>query len=349
MKRKEISKPRKLQISVPSNEVPFEEFLTASGILMTGDLLVNKDGVRVVSQNNEKQTSLINAPDNQLLLSDIEAIKVIGKGSGGTVQLVKHKWTGQFFALKVIQMRIEDRERKQIARELKINQSSQCPYAVVCYQIFYDNGVISIVMEYMDGGSLADFLRKVKSIPEQYLAAICKQVLKGLVYLHHEKHIIHRDLKPSNILINHGGDVKITDFGVSVVGTSTYGHQGTFIGTKSYMSPERINGSIYGSKSDIWSLGLVCLQLAQGQFPYPPFDSFFELLDTVVNEPAPQASPEMFSPEFCSFISACLQKNPSDRSSAQVLLEHPFLGKYDDLSINLASYFSSLGRPLATF
>lgn len=133
-------------------------------------------------------------------------------------------------------MRIEDRERKQIARELKINQSSQCPYAVVCYQIFYDNGVISIVMEYMDGGSLADFLRKVKSIPEQYLAAICKQVLKGLVYLHHEKHIIHRDLKPSNILINHGGDVKITDFGVSVVGTSTYGHQGTFIGTKSYMS-----------------------------------------------------------------------------------------------------------------
>jgi len=91
-----------------------------------------------------------------LLLSDIDAIKVIGNGSGGTIQLVKHKWTGQFFALKVIQMKIEEKERKQIARELKINQSFQCPYAVVCYQIFYDNGVISIVMEYMDGGSLAD-------------------------------------------------------------------------------------------------------------------------------------------------------------------------------------------------
>ena len=66
--------------------------------------------------------------------------------------------------------------RKQIAQELKINQSAQCPYVVVCYQSFYENGVISIILEYMDGGSLADLLKKVKTIPEPYLAAICKQV-----------------------------------------------------------------------------------------------------------------------------------------------------------------------------
>lgn len=73
-------------------------------------------------------------------------------------------------------MNIEESARKQIAIELKINQSSQCPYVVVCYQSFYTNGAISIILEYMDGGSLADFLKKVKSIPEPYLAAICKQV-----------------------------------------------------------------------------------------------------------------------------------------------------------------------------
>jgi len=73
-------------------------------------------------------------------------------------------------------MNIEEPIRKQIALELKINQSAQCPYVVICYQSFYHNGVISIILEYMDGGSLEDLLNKVKTIPESYLAAICKQV-----------------------------------------------------------------------------------------------------------------------------------------------------------------------------
>lgn len=104
---------------------------------------------------------------------DLDAIKVIGKGSSGIVQLVRHKWTGQFFALKVIQLNIEESIRRQIAQELKISLSTQCQYVVVCYQCFYVNGVISIVLEYMDGGSLADFLKTVKTIPEPYLAGIC--------------------------------------------------------------------------------------------------------------------------------------------------------------------------------
>lgn len=81
-----------------------------------------------------------------------------------------------FFTIQVIQMNIEESMRKQITQELKINQQAQCPYVVVCYQSFYENGVISIILEYMDGGSLADLLKKVKTIPESYLAAICKQV-----------------------------------------------------------------------------------------------------------------------------------------------------------------------------
>ncbi|KHN35880.1 Mitogen-activated protein kinase kinase 2 [Glycine soja] len=88
----------------------------------------------------------------------------------------------------------------------------------------------------MDGWSLEDLLSKVKKIPESYLAAICKQVLKGLMHLHHQKHIIHRDLKPSNLLINHRGEVKITDFGVSVIMENTSGQANTFVGTYSYMS-----------------------------------------------------------------------------------------------------------------
>ncbi|XP_077245340.1 mitogen-activated protein kinase kinase SIPKK-like [Tasmannia lanceolata] len=339
----------------PDSEISFAKFLTDSGTFKDGDLLVGRNGLRIVPQDGQEEPPLVKPSDNQLTLADVDTIKVIGKGNGGIVQLVRHKWTGQFFALKVIQMNIQDSVRKQIAQELKINQSSQCPYVVVCYHSFYDNGAISIVLEYMDGGSLADFLKKVKSIPETYLSAISKQVLKGLIYLHHDKHIIHRDLKPSNILINHGGEVKITDFGVSAILTSTIGQRDTFVGTYNYMSPERISGETYDYKSDIWSLGLLLLECATGCFPYSPPElgdgwiNFYELLEAIVEQPQPSASSEQFSPEFCSFISACATKDPNDRKSAQELLKHPFVSMYEDLDVDLASYFTSAGSPLATF
>ncbi|XP_078170442.1 mitogen-activated protein kinase kinase SIPKK-like [Carex rostrata] len=339
-------------LAVPSQDSAIGKFLTHSGTFKDGELLVNKDGLRIVSHSNagEDPPIVINPLDNNLSLADLDSIKVIGKGNGGIVQLVRHKWTGQFFALKVIQLNIQETIRKQIAQELKIGLSTtKCPNVVVCYQCFYDNGVISIVLEYMDGGSLADFLKIVKTIPEPYLAAICKQVLKGLIYLHHEKHIIHRDLKPSNILINHRGEVKISDFGVSAIIATSSGQRDTFIGTYNYMAPERISGQKHGYISDIWSLGLVVLECATGQFPYPPRENFFELLEAVVDQPPPFAPQDQFSPELCSFISDCVQKNAADRKSAQVLLSHPFLSLYDDLEIDLASYFTSSGTPLAFF
>jgi serine/threonine protein kinase len=77
--------------------------------------------------------------------------------------------------LQVIQLNIQESIRRQIAQELKISLSTQCQYVVTCYQCFYVNGLISIALEYMDGGSLADFLKTVRTVPEAYLAAICKQ------------------------------------------------------------------------------------------------------------------------------------------------------------------------------
>ncbi|KAG9157440.1 hypothetical protein Leryth_010281 [Lithospermum erythrorhizon] len=344
-----------LKLSVPqSDEVVISNFLTESGTFKDGDLLVNRDGVRIVPQNEVDAPSLIKPADDQLSLADFDAVKVIGQGNGGIVRLVQHKWTGQFFALKVIQLNIQESIRRHIAQELKINQSSQSPYVVTCYQSFYDNGAISIILEYMDGGSLSDVLRKVNRIPEPYLAAMCKQVLRGLWYLHHEKHIMHRDLKPSNLLINHTGEVKITDFGVSAVLAGTSGLANTFVGTYNYMSPERISGNSYGYRSDIWSLGLVMLECATGQFPYSPpqpggnWDNVFELMTSIVGQPAPSAPSDLFSSQFCSFISSCLQKDPQNRPSANELMRHPFITMYDDLDIDLALYFTEVGSALAT-
>ncbi|KAG7023678.1 Mitogen-activated protein kinase kinase 2 [Cucurbita argyrosperma subsp. argyrosperma] len=355
MRKGGFSNNLNLKLNLPQDDQSIAKFLTQSGTFKDGDLLVNRDGVRIVSKSEVEAPPPIKPTDDQLSLADIDIIKVIGKGNGGTVQLVQHKWTAQFFALKVIQMKIEESHRKQIAQELKINQSAQCPYIVVCYQSFYDNGSIYIILEYMDGGSLADFLKKVKQVQEPYLAALCKQVLKGLSYLHHERHIIHRDLKPSNLLINHRGEVKITDFGVSAIMASTYGEANTFVGTYNYMSPERIIGEKYDNKSDIWSLGLIFLECATGKFPYSPPEqeggwvNFYELMEAIVEGEPPSAPADQFTPNFCSFISACVQKDPRDRLSARELLEHPFIKMYEDTDIDLSSYFNDAGSPLATF
>ncbi|KAK4776790.1 hypothetical protein SAY86_005478 [Trapa natans] len=249
-------------------------------------------------------------------------------------------------------MNIQEDIRKQIVQELKINQASQCPHVVICYHSFYHNGAIYLLLEYMDRGSLVDVIRQVKTILEPYLAIVCKQVLQGLVYLHNERHVIHRDIKPSNLLVNQNGEVKITDFGVSAMLASSVGQRDTFVGTYNYMSPERISGSTYDYSSDIWSLGIVVLECAIGRFPYlqsedqQGWPSFYELLEAIVRCPPPCAPPDQFSPEFCSFISACIQKDPRNRASSFDLLSHPFIKKFEDKDIDLRILLGSLEPPV---
>ncbi|XP_074572603.1 mitogen-activated protein kinase kinase 1-like [Curcuma longa] len=345
---------KQLKLDVTPQEAPVDKFLTASGTFTDGDLRLNQRGLRLISEESQTSQDNVQPPDAEdveFSREDLETIKVIGKGSGGIVQLVRHKWLGTFYALKGIQMCIQETVRKQIVQELKINKASQCPHIVVCYHSFYHNGVISLVLEYMDRGSLADVIKQVKTILEPYLAVVCKQVLKGLVYLHHERHVIHRDIKPSNLLVNHKGEVKITDFGVSAVLANSMGQRDTFVGTYNYMAPERISGTSYDYKSDIWSLGLVILESAIGHFPYTSTEpegylSFYELLEAIVDQPPPSAPSDQFSPEFCSFISACIQKDPKQRLSSLELLSHPFIKKFEDEDIDLAILVGSLDPPV---
>ncbi|KMZ72687.1 Protein kinase [Zostera marina] len=349
-----------LKLAVPEQETPVSNFLTASGTFRDGDLLLNQRGLTLITDESvdpRSNSDLVkqedcNEPEVQFSPEDLETVKVIGKGSSGVVQLVRHKWTKVFFALKGIQMNIQETVRQQIVQELKINQTAQCPHIVVCYHSYYNNGVISLVLEYMDRGSLADVLKQAQTILEPYLAVLCKQVLSGLVYLHRERHVIHRDIKPSNLLVNHKGEVKITDFGVSAALANSMAQRDTFVGTCYYMSPERITSKSYDYKSDIWSLGLVILECAIGRFPYIPSEkdegwhNFYELLETIVEQPPPSAPTDQFSPEFCSFISSCLKKDPQDRMSSTELLNHPFIRKFEGQDIDLGILLDALDPPV---
>ncbi|CAH2077896.1 unnamed protein product [Thlaspi arvense] len=166
---------KQLKLSVPVQEPPISSFLTASGTFHDGDFLLNQNGLKLISDEKQPKHFDSKELDFELTPEDLETVKVIGKGGGGVVQLVRHKWVGKFFAMKVIQMNIQEEVRKQIVQELKINQASQCPHVVVCYHSFYHNGAFSLVLEYMDRGSLGDVIRQVKTILEPYLAVVCKQ------------------------------------------------------------------------------------------------------------------------------------------------------------------------------
>lgn len=157
---------------------------------------------------------------------------------------------------------------------MKVLSQNKCQNIVAFYGAFFTEGNVKILLEYMNMDSLEKALKRIKSkklkppcIPENILSIMTRQILLGLYHLHKEK-LIHRDIKPANILINSDGFVKLTDFGISRTLESYQNFSHTFVGSRSYMSPERITGNNYSFPSDIWSVGLVIYELATGEEPY---------------------------------------------------------------------------------
>ncbi|XP_060565757.1 dual specificity mitogen-activated protein kinase kinase 1-like isoform X1 [Ruditapes philippinarum] len=206
----------------------------------------------------------------ELTVDVFDKIGELGAGNGGVVMKVRHLPTGLIMARKLIHLEIKPAIRNQIIRELKVLHECNSPYIVGFYGAFYSDGEISICMEYMDGGSLDLILKKAGRIPEPILGKLTSSVLKGLIYLREKHSIMHRDVKPSNILVNSRGEIKICDFGVS--GQLIDSMANSFVGTRSYMSPERLQGTHYTVQSDIWSVGLSLVEMAIGRYPIPPPD-----------------------------------------------------------------------------
>jgi mitogen-activated protein kinase kinase len=160
------------------------------------------------------------------------------------------------------------------------------------------------------------------------LGKIAEATLGGLTYLYTKHHIMHRDIKPSNILVNSKGFIKLCDFGVS--GELVNSIADTFVGTSTYMAPERIQGEKYTVKSDVWSFGLTIMELAIGKFPFDASEhlsdgdgapaGILDLLQQIVHEPAPKLpKSEAFPPILEDMIQKCLSKKPEERPTPQEL------------------------------
>lgn len=271
----------------------------------------------------------------------------IGSGASSVVQRAMHIPTHRILALKKINI-FEREKRQQLLTEIRMLCEAPCYEGLVEFHgAFYtpDSGQISIALEYMDGGSLADILRLRKRIPEPVLSSMFQSLLQGLSYLHGVRHLVHRDIKPANLLINLKGEPKITDFGISAGLENSMAMCATFVGTVTYMSPERIRSESYSYPADIWSLGLALFECGTGEFPYTANEGPVNLMLQILEDPSPSPSKNRFSPEFCSFIDACLQKDAEARPTADQLLSHPFIMKYDHDEVDLAAFVRSVFDP----
>eukprot|EP01103_Thecamoeba_quadrilineata_P015304 TRINITY_DN4796_c0_g2_i1.p1 TRINITY_DN4796_c0_g2~~TRINITY_DN4796_c0_g2_i1.p1 ORF type:complete len:326 (+),score=60.09 TRINITY_DN4796_c0_g2_i1:89-1066(+) len=306
-----------LSISVTPKEESFK--FTDNGTFTEEDLRINKKGLKIGNADKKENHSHIEDQD------DIQdTCHILGRGSSGAVKKVKHRPTGEILALKVIHLDLNEENRKKTLLELRTLYKSSNESIVKFRGAFYSEGSISIALEFMDGGTLADILKSSKTVPDHILMLMFRRLLEGLHYIHKKLHIIHRDIKPSNILLNSKGEVKISDFGVVGQLNNTVGLATTFTGTVTYMSPERIEAKDHTSNSDIWSLGLTMLECALGYYPFCPPGSlpitFWKLLEQVQTSPIPLPTSPPFSSEFCAMIETCLKKDNTERPGAEELL-----------------------------
>lgn len=288
-----------------------------------------------------------------LRAEDLQVINELGAGNGGTVSKVMHVATKKIMAKKVIHVDAKPTVRRQILRELHIMYECQSPYIVSFYGAFLNEGDVVMCMEYMDCGSLDSIAKKVGPMRIDVLGKIAEAVVGGLHYLYSEHRILHRDVKPSNILVNSRGSIKLCDFGVS--GELINSIADTFVGTSTYMSPERIKGAKYSVKSDVWSLGLTLLELAIGRFPFDADGNsagtrasagpmgILDLLQKIVNEPPPRLPKnKAFPASLEKMIECCLIKDPDQRPSPQDLLSHDFMRAARGTNVNLEEWSLSL-------
>lgn len=188
-------------------------------------------------------------------------------------------------------------------------------------------------MEFCSAGSIADMIKITKRpFDEVQIASATQAVLRGLEYLHENKKI-HRDIKAGNILLDLKGVPKLADFGVSAQLANTCSKKNTVIGTPYWMSPEVISRSEYNKKTDIWSLGITLIEIAEGE---PPYSHIHPVRAMFVIQKSPATGltvPSKWSPVFNDFVKKCLTIDPKHRPTAKELLIHPFIRRSKGLSI----------------
>ncbi|XP_069754893.1 serine/threonine-protein kinase 10 isoform X2 [Narcine bancroftii] len=253
----------------------------------------------------------------------------LGDGAFGKVYKAKNKETGVLAAAKVIEVKSEE-ELEDYMVEIEILASCDHIYIIKQLDAFFYENKLWIMIEFCPGGAVdATMLELERGLTEPQIRVVARQMLEAVDYLHSQK-IIHRDLKAGNVLLTQDGNVKLADFGVSAKNTKTLQKRETFIGTPYWMAPEVVmcetmKDTPYDYKSDIWSLGITLIEMAQIEPPHHELNPMRVLLKIAKGDPPTLENPSKWSADFKDFLKKALDKNPDTRLSAAQLLQHPFV------------------------
>lgn len=272
-------------------------------------------------------------------------LKLLGKGSYGTVYKVEKKKNNKFYALKQIRAhKLKNTyEIKNLINELKILCFHNCDYLLKCREIFYDNHQINIVTDYASYSDLSNYITKHKNknklINERTIWLIFIQCCYGIEYLH-EYNIIHRDLKPANILLNDQSSILLADFGISKIIENKMNSY-TLIGTPYYISPEMYNDINYDKKIDIWSIGCILYELTTLTVPFQAND-MIALKKKVISGYYYDKISNVYSKDIQSMIRFLLDINVNRRPNIkEILSSRIFQKKEHELNLSNKNNFDN--------
>ncbi|XP_058648515.1 serine/threonine-protein kinase Nek4 isoform X4 [Onychostoma macrolepis] len=253
-------------------------------------------------------------------------VRVVGKGSYGEVNLVRHKSDRKQYVIKKLNLRTSSRrERRAAEQEAQLLSQLKHPN-IVTYRESWEGEdcQLYIVMGFCEGGDLYHRLKQQKGelLPERQVVEWFVQIAMALQYLH-EKHILHRDLKTQNIFLTKTNIIKVGDLGIARVLESQNDMASTLIGTPYYMSPELFSNKPYNYKSDVWALGCCVYEMATLKHAFNAKD-MNSLVYRIVEGKLPQM-PSKYDPQLGELIKRMLCKKPEDRPDVKHILRQPYI------------------------
>ncbi|KUI65900.1 Serine/threonine-protein kinase psk1 [Cytospora mali] len=277
----------------------------------------------------------LSSPPRKMTADDFEPLRCLGKGSYGTVILVKQRTTGKLYAQKQFKkasLVVHKKLIEQTKTERQILESvNRHPFVVKLYYAFQDQEKLYLILEYGQGGELFTHLAEERMFSESTAAFYLAEMVLALSHLHDELGVVYRDLKPENILLDSEGHLLLTDFGLSKVATDD-ATCNSMLGTVEYMAPEVIKGEKYGKAVDWWSLGALAYDLMTGN---PPFrgNNNHKIQQNILKQKL--VLPYFLGPDAKDLLSRLLRKEPNKRLGTNmpkdlaIIKGHRFFRKID--------------------
>ncbi|KAH6853890.1 kinase-like domain-containing protein [Chaetomium sp. MPI-CAGE-AT-0009] len=274
-------------------------------------------------------------PRRKMMADDFEHLRCLGKGTYGTVLLVKHRATGRLYAQKQFKkasLVVHKKLVEQTKTERQILESvNRHPFVVKLYYAFQDQEKLYLILEYGQGGELFTHLSTERMFSEETAAFYMAEMVLALTHLHANLGVVYRDLKPENCLLDAEGHLLLTDFGLSKVAVDSDACN-SMLGTVEYMAPEVIQGKKYGKAVDWWSLGALGFDLMTG---HPPFrgPNHAKIQDNIVRQKL--AMPFFLSADAKDLLTRLLRKDPAKRLGSNmpkdlaIIKKHRFFRKID--------------------